>query len=90
MLQRGKINFHEFKYGLENLHIRLTRTQLEKLFKILDKNKDGFLSFPEFSLLAKGSLKEIIDDHEQDKQNVYYFINNIYIGIYIRPQENKE
>jgi len=29
------------------------------LFKLLDKDKDGLLSFTEFSLLSKGNLKEI-------------------------------
>lgn len=68
--QRGKINFHEFKYGLENLHIRITEEQIHKIFKILDKvlviylfyqNKDGFINFPEFSLLSKGNLKDILN-----------------------------
>ena len=53
------MNFQEFKYGLENLHIILENDQYNDVFQLLDKDKDGYLSFPEFSLISKGNLKEI-------------------------------
>jgi len=37
----------------------LNDSQYEEIFRLLDKDKDGNLDFPEFSLLAKGNLKEI-------------------------------
>jgi len=37
---------------------------MEELFILLDKDKDGFLNFPEFSLLAKGNYQEIMDSNE--------------------------
>jgi hypothetical protein len=48
---------------MDNLHIRLTKAQVESVFQLLDQDNDNFLSFREFSLLAKGGLKDIEDSN---------------------------
>jgi Ca2+-binding EF-hand superfamily protein len=41
----GKISLQEFSFGIDQLQVKLTTNQVQELFKRIDLDGDGFLSY---------------------------------------------
>ena len=52
---RSKISYKEFESGIEKLMIKFHRDEMKRIFKYIDKGKDKYLNYIEFSKLNKYS-----------------------------------
>jgi len=56
----GKLTFNDFTYGIEQLGgLKFTRTQISDLFKRVDVDGDGMLSYLDFCELCEERIREI-------------------------------
>jgi len=53
-----KISRDEFKYGLQDIGLKLEKMDLEILMQVLDGNRDGVIDFDEFLVAIRGNLNE--------------------------------
>jgi hypothetical protein len=54
----GKLDYHEFSKAMKELRMGLQETDLQKLFKLFDLNKDEEISYPEFLRMVCGEMNE--------------------------------
>jgi hypothetical protein len=55
----GRISFADFSFIVDQLHIRFSRKQIEDVFKHLDSDEDGFITYNDFCELCEERRRQI-------------------------------
>ena len=67
----NRVSFNEFQKGLDHLKIKFQVNQVDAMFKYLDRDQKGYISFGDFSELCEEKRRQLdpFDHTEQDRKN---------------------
>ena len=67
----NRVSFNEFQKGLDHLRIKYQVNQVDAIFKYLDRDQKGYISFGDFSELCEEKRRQLdpFDHSEQERKN---------------------